>query len=297
MGKRRNTAKTGDKKIYRQSVKEQQGDDDADHDRSDDDDPMYDRVDRFHNAKDQQDFLKLDTGDDDGGGSSSSDNDEREEAVMDLGLGGGDDDDDESSSSSDDDDKESKHEDDSEPENHVDDLSSSGDETTTTTRMWKKTCETGVGESLRTIWDTADLEIGQDEEDAVLEEQAAKEVQAARYDEMSEDDFVLSDTEEHASQDDGEGDLDVSAARNVSKLSLKDKQKLLDRQHPELLPLLLHFSTIAEDLRRNTSVAAKALFEGEEGTAEVSKLACRKRVWFGPNAPMIGYSRDRLLGP
>jgi len=281
MGKRRNTAKTGDKKIYQSRHDRQMGARDADDDRSDDEDPMHDRVDRFHNAREQQDFLKLDgDGDDDGG--SSSDNDEQEEAVMDLGLGGGDDDDDESSSSSSDDgDKESKHEDDSEAENHVNDLSSSDDDdddVEENVRDW------GRRKSSYYSGDTADLEIGQDEEDAVLEEQAAKEVQAARYDEMSEDDFVLSDTEEHASKDDGDGGVDVSAARNVSKLSLKDKQKLLDRQHPELLPLLLHFSTIAEDLRRNTSVAAKALFEGEKGTAEVSQpCSVPKASVCGPN--------------
>ena len=127
--------------------------------------------------------------------------------------------------------------------------------------------------------DTADLEIGQDEDDAVLEEQAAKELQKARYEEMSEEDFVLSD--EEVTNDASVQDAALSvASRNLFKLSSKEKQKLLDRQHPELLPLLSHFSNLTEDLCQSTSVAARALFEGEEGTAKVR---------MGSRVPVCGF--------
>jgi hypothetical protein len=35
---------------------------------------------------------------------------------------------------------------------------------------------------------------------------------------------------------------ELSSARDVMKLSLKDKRKVLDKQHPEFMPLLSHFS-------------------------------------------------------
>lgn len=275
--KRRHTAKTGDKKLYqsRGNLK--------DNGKSDgEDDPMYDRVDRFHYQK-EENFLKLDAG------SDSNDDDyglePKEEAVMDLALGGGDDsdsDDDDDSSSDDssvgkkfvpkegakDDDEESVDE-----ENSV----SSSDNDDDDEDLEENVRDWGRRKSAYYHGDTADLEIGQDEEDAVLEEQAAKEVQKARYEEMSEEDFVLSDAEDAAAIDAVKDGADggtgaaalTGASRNVAKLSTKDKQKLLDRQHPELLPLLSHFSNMAEDLNRNTSVAAEAIFEGEEGTAEV----------------------------
>lgn len=268
-GKRRHTAKTGDKKLYQS--RGGQDDNDNNNKHSDDDDPMYDRVDRFHNQREDQDFLKLD-----GGNESSSDDDDglepKQEGVLDLGLGGGASDDDDDSASSDDENAAKKHADDDDDEveeEETDENSASSsdpddEDDEENVRDW------GRRKSAYYHGDTADLEIGQDEEDAVLEEQAAKEVQKARYEEMSEDDFVLSDAEEVAagSANDDIGSIAV-ASRNVSKMSLKEKQKLLDRQHPELLPLLSHFATMAEDLFLNTSVAAQAVFEGEEGTAEV----------------------------
>ena len=41
--------------------------------------------------------------------------------------------------------------------------------------------------------DTADLEIGQDEEDAEVEEEAGREIVRARLEKMDEDDFMLED--------------------------------------------------------------------------------------------------------
>lgn len=256
MGKKRNTAKTGDQALYkgRDNVITEPVQDD-------DNDPMYNRIDRFHNAKEEE-FLKLDatTGND-----SESDDGEKEEGVMDLGIGG--ESSDESDSDGEDNDDVVKN------ARHVDpdlsgeeELSSSDDddeeEDMEDVRDWgKKKASYYNG-------DTADLEIGQDEEDAYLEEEAAKEVQAARYQEMSEDDFVLSDNEEDKKEAvDEVGEL--SSARDVMKLSLKDKRKVLDKQHPEFLPLLSYFSSVVKDLDSRTAVAAGALFDGDDGNAEV----------------------------
>jgi U3 small nucleolar RNA-associated protein 3 len=253
-GKKRNTAKTGDSAIYK-------GRDNVINPKNDeaDNDPMYNKVDRFHNEKEEE-FLKLERG-----AGDDSEDDEKEEAVMDLGLGG--ESSDESSNDSDDEDNDVKN------AKHVDpdlsgeeELSSSDDdeeeEEMEDVRDW------GKKKAAYYNGDTADLEIGQDEEDAYLEEEAAKEVQAARYDEMSEDDFVLSDTEEDKKEADDEvGEL--SSARDVMKLSLKDKRKVLDKQHPEFLPLLSYFSGVVKDLDTRTVVATGALFDGDEGNAEV----------------------------
>jgi U3 small nucleolar RNA-associated protein 3 len=252
MGKKRNTAKTGDKGLYkaRDTVTENA--------RENDDDPMYNKVDRFHNER-QDEFLKLDRGVEE-----SEDDGEQEEGVMDLGIGG--ESSDESSDTSDDDDddiRESKNagEDQSEEE-----LSSSEDEEDQMEmediRDW------GKKKSAYYNGDTADLEIGQDAEDAYLEEEAAKEVQAARYADMNEDDFVLSDTEEDKKHDGDEID-EFTAVRDVTKLSLKDKRRLLDKQHPEYLPLLSYFSSVVKDLDTRIAVATDAVFAGDEGNAEV----------------------------
>jgi U3 small nucleolar RNA-associated protein 3 len=255
MGKKRNTAKTGDSAIYKgrdNVVKDDVKDADQDE--------MYDRVDRFHNAKEEE-FLKLDGP----AAEDSEDDGEKEEGVMDLGVGG--ESSDESSNDSDEEEEVVRN------AKHVDsdvsgeeELSSSDDddeeEDMEDVRDW------GKKKAAYYNGDTADLEIGQDEEDAYLEEEAAKEVQAARYKEMSEDDFVLSDNEEDKKQV-GDEDVELSSARDVMKLSLKDKRKVLDKQHPEFLPLISYFSSVVKDLDSRTAVATGALFDGEDDNAEV----------------------------
>ncbi|GKY93273.1 hypothetical protein MPSEU_000294800 [Mayamaea pseudoterrestris] len=264
--KRRHTAKTGDKSLYKsredvEALKKSK--------RDDDDDEM-DAADR-HFAKD---FLKLDHDQE----SSDDDDSVQEEGVMNLGIrGDGDDDDDDEDvddSSSDDADsdmedirrgsqkrssKKATHDDDEE------DLVSSSDDDEEEEEM-EDVRDWGRKKSAYYHGDTADLEIGQDADDAYLEEEAAKEVQAARFKDMSEDDFLdESDTEKEKVVATGD---DITIARDSSKLSVKEKRKYLDKQHPEMLPLLSYFSTIVEDLKENTSVAALALLEGEAGTAE-----------------------------
>jgi U3 small nucleolar RNA-associated protein 3 len=272
MGKKRHTAKTGDQGIYKaaRSVSKQQ----QPKRRTaveNENDAMYTVVDKFHM---ERDILKLDPQqqlDDD-----DDDNASEKEAVMDLGIGG------DSSSSSESEEEDVDNSDDEEDgssvpkngasssssdpeEDNLSDESDSNEEfEVENVRDW------GKKKVFYYNGDTADLELGQDEEDAYLEEQAANEVQAARYKEMSEDDFVLSDNEDEYDM----GDPSGATTRDVSKLSAKDRQKLLEKQHPELLPLLSYFSSVVKDLDESTSVATKAVFEGELGTAEVCTRWC-----------------------
>jgi U3 small nucleolar RNA-associated protein 3 len=280
MGKRRNTAKTGDRAIYKGRPSGKSTTKKAD---GGSDDPMYDEIDRFHNDK-SKDFLRLD------GGQSDDDDDQDDgisgqEAIMDLGAV--DDYDDESSS--DGSEPPSKYAGASDDEDDDEEVSLSSDDSSVgeTKKDYQMGDPRNWGKKKGTYYhgDTADLEIGQDEEDAFLEEEAAKEVQAARLKEMREDDFMLSGDEEEEeekklptgkkkrgkeyNQDTAKESL--TAARDLSKLSSKAKRKLLRTQHPELLPIASYFADIVSDLKNNTRVATKALLECEEGTAEVSQ--------------------------
>jgi U3 small nucleolar RNA-associated protein 3 len=271
MGKKRNTAKTGDKALY-----SKRGEDDAGP-KKDDADPMYDEIDQFHKDKDA-DYLKLD-----GGGEPSDSEDDdgmtHQHNIMDLGAGGGDDD--SASSSSDDDDQgrvgqAAHHDDDEDSDSEEASMASSSDdeeEAISDPRQW------GRKKSTYYHGDTADLEIGQDQEDAFLEEEAAKEVQKARLADMTEDDFVLSDndddqqeekeTDKKATKEQPMMEQDLAKTRDLFKFKKKDKRKLLQKQHSELLPIVSYFSDIVKDLKTKTRVAQQALF-GQEGTAEVS---------------------------
>ena len=284
MGKRggrgRNTAKTGDKALY----KSRNPSNDSNHTKQGvrsgdgDDDPMYNDVDRFHRNRQKEEFLRIDQ---DVGGSDSSDDDDQEEAVMDLGLGGSDDDDesvgDESSVASSENDGAQPRDaqqltkgDSSSSDDDDDDDESNDDDELQDVRDW------GKRKSSYYHGDTADLEIGQDQEDAFLEEQAAKEVQAARYKDLTEDDFALDDLEEEVAAMNQKkkrkkvGDA-IAIERNVQNLSRREKRKILDKEHPEFLPLLSHFTDVVNDLKDRTMVATTALLEGEEGAAEVGE--------------------------
>lgn len=265
MGKRRNTAKTGDKAIYGQARKQSL---EGKSREKGEDDPMYTKVDRYHNEKEEE-FMKLDKA------QSESEEDEKE-AVMDLGLGGDDDSDGSSDESSDEDselrDTEKAEEgfssdDDDDAEVSVS-SSEEEDEELQDVRNW------GRNKKAYYHGDTADLELGQETDDAYLEEEAAKEVQRARYEEMADDDFELSDSEEQHEQSKQSGDdvEKLSSSRDVHKLSSKDRKKLLDKQHPEMLPLMSYFADAANEFDEKTNFAVKALFEGEKDAADVSLL-------------------------
>ena len=268
MGKRRkHTAKTGDKALYKSlpNVSENAA-------VNSDDDTMYNAVDRFHN---QRDFLKLDAG----ASSSESEEDDgisRREGVLDLAAGES-----SSSSSSEEDDDDGSIDERAAKKHEKDFVSSSEDEDSPDSEEDDEMLQMeqadvrdwGNKKSSYYHGDTADLEIGQDEEDAYLEEEAAKDVEAKRYEQMEEEDFVMSEDEEEKKPNEGGKEkkpIDLRGTRDLSKLSKSDRSRLLQSHHPELLPLVSHFKHAAEEWDNRTSVAAKAILEGDDGTIEVS---------------------------
>jgi hypothetical protein len=308
MGKRgRNTAKTGDRALYKNrnntlieaknSHRKLLDEERNDH--------LYSAVDRFHNQR-EKDFLKLD-------GSDNDDDDENInniDTVMDLAAGGENDDDDESDDyDSDDEDENDVNDNNIKPSNNDDDYSSSEedeelsaassnddnleDDDKNNIRSW------GTKKSSYYDGDIIGSSKGDDDDehdDAELEEIAAKEVQASRLKDMSEDDFIVSDED----NDDDDNDVDVdnddndednvkykdkvksTTTKSVSKivsndkftsLSMKEKRKIIEKQHPEMLPILSHFTDIVQNLQNHTSIATKAIFDSkEENTAEVRSM-------------------------
>jgi len=289
MGKKRHTAKTGDKALYksRDSINDTKEKDD------DDDDPMYDEVDRYNNARDelQQDVLRLSR--DANKDSSSADEVSDEENVFDLGIGSSG-----SSSESEDEDEEDSDgtgtSDDevvgpvgsSDDDEEEEDASSSSDD-----EFENKASETDVlnwGKSKRDYYhgDTADMEIGQEIEDAELEEEAGKEVVKVRMEGMSEDDFILdvedvdddvNERSKKAKETEDYTQIDAIGVANRSKtrrnlvgLSKKDKIKLMKRAHPELLPLISHFrDEMIRPCAKETLVVKNALFQDERNIEAV----------------------------
>ena len=132
--------------------------------------------------------------------------------------------------------------------------------------------------------DTADLEIGQDEEEAYLEEEAAKEVLKARYADMEEGDFALDgaaaatvvgdsiESSQYAAVQKRQGTtvesladilsavgpssfdavdqliLPSDAKQSLESLSVKEQHERITSAHPEFFPLINHFKTSIEEL-------------------------------------------------
>jgi len=294
MGRRsRHSAKTGDQSLYKSRTEN----DDAKRDDSDDD-PMYNEVDRFHNRKEEETYLELDGNSDDDDESSEDDGiTKNREGVFDLGVGGSsdeDDEDDEDDDTEEEDERASKRakqqrvkalEEELASSDDDDSHSEDDDEAQSNVLNW--------GDKKHSYYhgDTADLEIGQDVEDAYLEEEAGREVEKARLDAMDDADFMLDGDDE----DDEEGaqeDVDptskknktkddrmetiqsVKSAKQLSKLSKKEKIKLLKVNHPELLPLVQHFSSPIQELSETTMVAAGTLLKDgvAKGTQEAEAV-------------------------
>ena len=237
MGKRK-TAKTGDKALYnsREQLANQSGGK-----KKSDDDPMYDEVDRFHNERDS-DFIRLDEDGRQGSDDEDADLAGNKHSVLDLGAGG-------TSSEEDDDDDDSSLDEedryvDKKAENYSssdDSVSSDDDDDDDLDRAQEDPRNWGKKKSLYYHGDTADLEIGQEEDDAFLEEEAAQEIQKSRFEEMDEDDFMLSEDEEGSSSKKNDGQVggslksrheELQTIRDTSKLSKKETRKLLDKQFP-----------------------------------------------------------------
>lgn len=126
----------------------------------------------------------------------------------------------------------------------------------------------GKKKSLYYHGDTADIEIGQDKEDAFDEEEAAKEIESSRFHVMEDDDFLIEDhfETEGVSKKISQlyGGASISASRDVSNLSSKAKRKFIKKQHPELLPLVAHFSDVCKDCKEIANAASSILHRSDD---------------------------------
>lgn len=86
---------------------------------------------------------------------------------------------------------------------------------------------------------------------------------------MDEDDFAISGDEGDGDDDLEKPQEELKATRDTSKLSSKEKRKLIQKQHPELLPVVSHFSDVVKELKDRTRVATTVLTQ-DENSAEVS---------------------------
>lgn len=270
---KRHTAKTGDKAIYknRNNVVTSEN-------KFVDDDDMYNEVDRYHNARDelQDDMLKFGEQNDDSGEEGMQ---QDVEGVFDLGLDQSDDESESNDGSSSEEEQEATLR---QPLQAIDD---SDDSSTDSVDQLEESDLLNWGKRKKDYYhgDTADLEIGQEVEDAELEEEGAKEILKARMENMTEDDFMLDNEEEDTEDEDvdtdvkSSGDIEMISAkmnfakrRKLSTLSKREKMKLMTRNHPELLPLISHFRDEAiRPCAEKTSVVVNCLQNNEN--AEVCK--------------------------
>lgn len=291
MGKRRSrlSVKTGDKSHSKNLSLKGVTVENTLRNNNDDEDGMFDEVDAYHNRKEaklDEDFVKFD-----GGETSSSEEEDDDgivrgrEQVLDLGI---------PASSSDEEDEESGADEDAESdEGDVGSVTSGSDGAPSTSSSDEMEDDEGEnpldsildwGGKKRGYYggDTGGLDSSKDFEDAYLEEQAAKEVQKARYGAMSEDDFFdsipvegkkkLAGGDPDDEYDDGLNDIQdfesptsifmfdediatvekVVPSKNLATLSFQEKMRLLSQQSPELLPLTQHFKTHAVEQYRDT---------------------------------------------
>ncbi|EJK52515.1 hypothetical protein THAOC_28194 [Thalassiosira oceanica] len=201
MGRRsRTSAKTGDQSIYKNRSRHQEAEvDDSD------DDGMYNEVERYHNRKEEDNYLHLDAQSDE---ESSSDEDDgvtkNREGVFDLGLQGSDEDESESSEDEgDDEDIGARREKQRRAAEYEAALASSSDEGESEEEEHEKKSKLLNWGDKKSYYhgDTADLEIGQDVEDAYLEEEAGREVEQARLEGMEDEDFMLDSDDELVEQE------------------------------------------------------------------------------------------------
>jgi U3 small nucleolar RNA-associated protein 3 len=224
---------------------------------------MYDEVERHHNKTIGNDdyigFEQIEEEEDDGITT-------KREGVLDLGLASDDSDDQEESSDSDGEEEA--------PPQESSDAASDNDDSSVEEEEETNVFNWGSKKHAYYHGDTADLEIGQDEDDALLEEEAGKEVQLARLEEMEEDDFMLQDN--HVEKGKGGKDKAVKKKRQKSVLSRKDKMKLLKSSHPELMPVVDHFRETLEEFVEGTVVVGGALLKdgGKGNESEVGSFVC-----------------------
>ena len=290
MGRRsRTSAKTGDQSIYKNRSRHQ----DAGADGSDDD-GMYNEVERYHNRKEEENYLHLDAQSD---AESSSDEDDgvtkNREGVFDLGLRGSDEDESESGEDEgDDEDLEARREKQRRAEEYEAALASSSEEgdSDLEEELDKKSNLLNWGDKKSYYHgDTADLEIGQDVEDAYLEEEAGREVEQARLEGMEDEDFMLDSDDESVKQevtvanskssskmkraDEIEAIKSSKSSKQMSKLSRKEKIKMIKANHPELLPIVQHFRDPVQELQVTTVATGALLKNGVTRGVEEAKVS------------------------
>jgi U3 small nucleolar RNA-associated protein 3 len=281
MGRKRNTAKTGDKAVY--ASRGNRNSNDAE--KHVDNDDMYNEIDRYNNARDelQDDVLNFNQNDDEseeGGIQNDVEN------VFDLGIGKSDDESTTTSGSSSQDDGSIGQEEGMHDESLEDDEVSDDESSIEEMDDIPKTDLLNWGKRKKDYYngDTADLEIGQEIEDAELEEEAGKEILKARLDGMTEQDFMLDDEDEDdESQQDKNIDkkddkveitdaMHSSKRRKLNKLSKSEKVKLMSKNHPELIPLISHFrEEFIRPCAKETLVVLNALTQ-DPSNAEVSRF-------------------------
>ncbi len=250
---------------------------------------MYNEVERYHNRKEEENFMKLDGGDSEDDESDEEDDGitKHQEGVFDLGIGGSSDEDDDDDD--DDDDGDSDGDDDVRHEQNAAAMASSSDvdddddddseDEDDDDNKPQKLLNWGDKKHSYYHGDTADLELGQDIEDAYLEEEAGREVEKARLEEMDDADFMLDgvggdnedadvdqEDENKSSQTKSKSNVETiqsirSSRQNLSKLSKSEKIKFLKANHPELLPLVQHFTQPIQELNETTMAAAGALLK------------------------------------
>jgi len=138
--------------------------------------------------------------------------------------------------------------------------------------------------------DTADIEIGQDEEDAFVEEEAARDVRDTRFEEMNDDDFAppfldagISDLarKRSAAQTSSFDSLHTSTLPNSAK------RQLMSKHYPHVMSMISYFSQTVKELELSTRVAVGALgqvqndVEGLRRTAQGDQYLLTKSLLQG----------------
>ena len=312
--KSRHSVKSGDKALkkqeaaYEAELKQTKKSSKSSHDQD-----MYNEVDAYHLDRDakQEEFLKLNVQDD-----SDDDSDDglgAHEGVMDLG--GGSDDDDDDSDDSDDSDEDDSSKEEQEQQSLPDELASSEEDDSDSDSSSddddddddddadpaSKILNWGKRKKDYYNADTTDLEIGQDYEDAIMEEEAGREIQQLRLNRLDDDDFmpfgadaeeddddnnkkkkkekktkrqVDKEDEKEEEEEEGEQMLSMNRQKKIRKLKDNEKQALLEADHPEFFPLVDYFSDrFVQELKNKVLIVAKQLLSDKK-QAEVSSIQC-----------------------
>jgi hypothetical protein len=232
---------------------------------------MYNAVDRYHNRLEEEQFLRFDR--------EEKDQDDIQvegvtnvEQVMDLGMDVSDVDEE------DEEDYDDFSQDDGDDSN-VDEQQDEDDDEESDIASLKEKIESAKnnildwGQKKKDYYhgDTADLEIGQEIEDAELEEEAGREVLQARLQQMEEADFYLDDDpkQEHRKTVEtgvGETIMKIQAKhKKMDQMSTREIRRLLQKQHPELIPLVEHFrDSFIRPCAEETLVVQNALLQHKD---------------------------------